>query len=91
MLNNFLRLIVRRPPLEMDRGFVREVHISKPTPRNPRVERLLLGGWLLILVKSWLIIWAVEKYHVPINPLWVIVPTVLFALVCTAVYFRGER
>ena len=51
---------------------------------------MLLAGWLLITVKSWLIIWAVEKYHVPVDPLWVIVPTVIFALVCTVVYFRGE-
>jgi hypothetical protein len=90
MLNNFLQLIVRRPSVDVDLGFVREVHVSKPSPRDLRTERLLLGGWLLIVAKSWLVIWAVEKYHVPINPLWVIVPTVMFALVCTAAYFRGE-
>lgn len=90
MLSNLLRLVVRRPPAGPDLGFVQEVHVTKRSQRSPRMERLILAGWLLILVKSWAILWAVEKYRVPVNPLWVIAPTVLFALVCTVVYFRGE-
>jgi uncharacterized membrane protein len=45
---------------------------------------------VLIALKSWLVIWAVAKYHVPIHPLWVIVPTVLFALLCTLVYLLRD-
>lgn len=90
MLSNFLQLITRRPSANVDYGFVKEVHVAKAAQRSPRMERLILAGWLLIVGKSWLIIWAVEKYRVPINPLWVVAPTVLFALLCTLVYFRGE-
>ena len=92
MLNNLFQVITRRPPAGFDHGFVREVNLKKAEgrPRNPRMERLILLGWVLILVKSWLIVWAVGKYRVPVDPLWVIAPTFLFALVCTVVYFRGE-
>lgn len=90
MLSNFLQLLMRRPPAGSDLGFVQEVRVTKRSQRSPRMERLILAGWLLILVKSGLIVWAVEKYRVPINPLWVVAPTVLFALLCTLVYFRGE-
>jgi hypothetical protein len=91
MLSNFLQLIVRRPPADPRAGFIEEVHVNpRRAPRSARVGKLLLVGWVLILAKSWLLIWAVEKYHVPINPLWVIIPTVVFGFVCTLVYFKGE-
>ena len=90
MLSNLFQLISRRPPRGNDYGFVQEVHVSRSVTRNRRIERLLLLGWVLIALKSWLIIWAIAKYQVPVNPLWVIVPTVVFGLVCTVVYIRGE-
>jgi hypothetical protein len=90
MLSNLFQLITRRPPASLDQVFVKDVHITRSRPRSRKLERLILLGWVLIGVKSGLIIWAVHKYHVPIDPLWVIGPTVLFALLCTAVYFRGE-
>jgi hypothetical protein len=90
MLNNLFQLISRRPPGGGDHGFVQEVRVSQPASRNRRVERLLLLGWVLIALKSGLLVWAVEKYHVPIDPLWVIVPTIIFGLLCTMVYIRGE-
>lgn len=90
MFTNLIQLITRRPPSGGDQEFVKEVHIVKPVVRNPRIERRILAGWVLILVKSWVIIWAVDKYRVSVDPLWVIGPTVFFALVCTVVYFRGE-
>jgi hypothetical protein len=90
MLNSLFRLLSGRPPSGYDRGFVEEVHVSRPAQRSRRVERLLLIGWVLIAVKSWVIIWAVREFHVPVDPQWVIVPTVIFGIVCTVVYFRGE-
>ena len=44
-------------------------------------------GWVLILAKSVFMIWAVQKFHLTFNAAWVIAPTVIFALLCTAVYF----
>ena len=83
MFANLLQLISRRSPPEYERGFVREITVTRRTPRSRRTQKLLLAGWLLIAVKSALIVWAVDRYHVPIDPMWVIVPTVIFAAVCT--------
>ena len=84
---NFLHLFASRTPPAYERGFVREVTVIRPTARDPRTGKLILAGWLLILVKSWLMLWLVARYHVPINADWIIVPTVVFAAVCTAVYY----
>ena len=90
MFANLLQLIARRPPSAYERGFVREVRVAGPAARNPRTEKLLLAGWLLICAKSWLMLWLVSRYHVPINADWVIVPTVMFAAICTAVYHSRD-
>ena len=58
--------------------------------RHPRIERLFLLAWILIVLKSVFVVWAVDHYHIPFSALWVIVPTVAFAGLCTAVYF-GRR
>ncbi len=91
MFANLLHLITRRAPAPLtdayDLAFVKEVSVRQKTPRNPRMERLILAAWILIAGKCWLMTWLIEKYHVPINPLWIVVPSVLFALLCTVVYF----
>lgn len=87
MFANLLQLISGRTPPAYERGFVREVRVTRRPVRNPRTEKLILAGWLLILAKSWLMIWLVARYHVPVNADWIIVPTVIFAAVCTAVYY----
>lgn len=89
MFANLLQLITRRtPPAEnYDLAFVETVSVRTSRLPNPRVERLILAGWVLIAGKSWLVTWLIEKYHVPFDPLWVIAPTVLFALLCTGVYY----
>ena len=87
MFANLLQLITGHPPDDFERAFVRDVRVRCRLPRDPRTEKLLLACWVLILAKSFLMIWLVDRYHVPINANWVIVPTVAFALVCTAAYF----
>ena len=90
MFTELLRLISGRPPPGSAADFVKEVRVVRErgrTPRSRRTEKLILAGWVLIAVKSWLMIWLVEKYRVPINASWVIVPTVVFAALCTALYF----
>ena len=42
--------------------------------------------WCAIAVKTAGILWAFKRYHIPINPLWVILPTFAFAGLCTLVY-----
>ena len=88
MFTELLRLISGRPPPGSAADFVKEVRVVRGRPpRSRRTERLILAGWVLIAAKSWLMIWLVEKYHVPINASWVIVPTLVFAGLCTALYF----
>jgi hypothetical protein len=86
MFANLLQLITRRPPPDFERRFVQDVHVSRRSPRHARTERIILAGWILILAKSFLMIWVVDKYHLSFNANWVILPTVVSGLLCTAVY-----
>ena len=86
MFSNLIQLITRRPPADYERVFVREVNVRRKAPRNRRVERFMAICWILIVVKSVAVVWLFGRYHVPVNPLWVIGPTVVFAALCTAVY-----
>jgi hypothetical protein len=91
MLANLFQLIARRTPPDDPHGFVEEVRVaSDARVRNRRVEKVLLGCWLAITGKCWLVIWLIGKYHLALNPLWVNGPTVLFALLCTGVYYFRE-
>jgi hypothetical protein len=90
MFADLIRLINRRPPQDYERGFVREVNVSERTPRNRRVERVLGVCWVLIILKSFGVVWLFDHYHIPVNPLWVIAPTFVFAALCTAVYLLRD-
>lgn len=84
----------RVDPNAYDRAFVRSVEIEegeKPMPRSRLVERVLVIGWILIAIKGWVVIWAVAKYHIPIHPLWINLPTVIFGATCTLVYWLRVR
>ena len=90
MFANLLRVITGQPAANYEHSFVQDVQAAERPPRTRRVERFILAGWLLIVAKSFLVIWAVEKYHLNFNADWIIVPTVLAAGLCTFVYFRRD-
>ncbi len=90
MISTLLQLIGQRPSREVETGFVQDVHVSRQSPRNLRTEHIILLGWLLILIKSFTVIWLVDKYHLAFNANWVIVPTVLAALLGTVVYYLRD-
>jgi hypothetical protein len=90
MFADLVRLINRRPPKDYERGFVREVSVSDRAPRNPRVERVLALCWIAIVIKSFAVVWLFGHYHIPLNPLWVIAPTFIFAALCTVVYLLRD-
>jgi hypothetical protein len=52
-----------------------------------RVETVIYACWGLIALKSFAVVWIVNHYAMPFNPLWVIAPTVTFAFVATAAYY----
>lgn len=88
MFANLLQLITRRSHSEdYDHAFVREVRVSPPREvRSRRAERWIIAGWILISVKCVAIWWLIETYRVPIHPLWLVGPTVLFGFLATAAY-----
>lgn len=88
MFSNLLQLIARRPSPDYEQGFVHEVRTVPRRVRNRRIERLFFLAWVLIAIKSAVVLWAVPHYHIPFSPFWVIGPTVIFAALCTAVYWR---
>jgi hypothetical protein len=90
MLTNFLQLFGRNPDNEYEQAFVKEIIVREKPARDPRVERIIVLGWLLIALKSAFIWWACANYTVPFHPLWIIAPTAMFGLLCTAVYY-GRR
>jgi hypothetical protein len=90
MFADLVKLIHRRPPDAYERGFIRSVTVTERPPRNRRVERLLWACWGAIILKSWLVVWLFGRYHIPVNPLWVIAPTVIFAVLVTVVYLLRD-
>ncbi len=90
MLTNLLQLFGRHPDNEYEKAFVKEITVRQKRARNVRMERIIFAGWLLIACKSAFIWWACAHYAVPVHPLSVIAPTIMFGLLCTVVYF-GRR
>jgi hypothetical protein len=87
---NLLQLLHGRDPADFDRPFITAVQVKRPRASNPRVERFILAGWLLIAVKHVAVIWAVHHYAVPFHQLWVNFPTFLLGLVATWAYYVRE-
>ena len=82
--------LTRRDPDAPAYDFVEEVHASRPVPRNPRAEKIILICWGLIAVKHVAVIWAVHHYAVPFHPLWINVPTFMLGLLATVAYYWRE-
>lgn len=90
MFAPFSRFLPRRPAAdEINHLFVEDVRTAHPRePRSRRSERVLLLGWVLIAAKSAGTWWICHAYpEVPVNPWWIIAPTLLFASLCTLVYY----
>ena len=90
MLTTLFRLFSSRSSLDYERAFITEVTMTGQVARNPAVERLILAGWLLIVVKCFAVIWIINHWAVPVHPYWIIVPTILMAALGTAVYLRRD-
>ena len=87
MLTTLLQLILWRSPATYERAFIHTVHVREPLARRPWVERLILAGWLLIVVKCFAVVWVIDHWAVPFHPYWIIVPTILMAALGTAIYY----
>ena len=52
-----------------------------------RIEILIYVCWCLIVVKAFVVVWAINHFNIPIHPLVVIGPTVAFAFLATSLYY----
>jgi hypothetical protein len=88
MFANLLHLFTRRnPPEDYDLAFVKDIRVNPPREvRSRRSERWIAAGWILIGAKCTAMWWAIEAYSVPIHPLWLVGPTLVFGLLATALY-----
>lgn len=59
-------------------------------PRSRRSELVLALGWALVLLKCAAVWWACRHYPVPFSAWWLILPTLLFASLCTWIYVRRD-
>ena len=79
-------------PHAYDQAFVRNIEVEHgPMPRSKMLERILVIGWILIAIKWWVVTWAVAKFDIPVHPLWINIPTVVFGATCTVVYWLRVR
>lgn len=53
---------------------------------SPRVRWVMAVAWVLIAVKCVLVWWAVERWHMPFHPMWIIAPTLAFAALATGLW-----
>jgi len=90
MFVNLLHLLTGNSPSkpDYDQAFVRDINVRAVEPRSRLVEQRLIVGWLLIVLKCFLVGWAITHYRVPINAWWIILPTVGMGLACTMLYWK---
>ena len=55
--------------------------------RRKRIEALIGICWGLIVLKTFVVVWAVHHYAMPFSPMWVIAPTVFMAFIATSAYY----
>ncbi len=53
---------------------------------SPRVRWFVAIAWALIVAKCTLLWWAMLHWSVPFHPLWIVGPTLLFALLATTLW-----
>lgn len=91
MFPRLVRLLSRSSASAPAPLFVEEVRLSETlVPRDRRLERLLLIGWIVISLKCAGVVWLVDHYQMPFSAWWVTGPTLVFGGLCTALYYLRE-
>jgi hypothetical protein len=66
--------------------------ISAHIPHSPRSTRIVMGvGWVLIAVKCAAVSYAVDRWHMPFRPVWIIGPTLVFAALATVLWLTHDE
>ena len=87
MLFNGFKLIGLSSKDEVDRTFITKVRIRR---RRHPVDAFLVVGWSLILVKCLASSWAVSRWQIPVDPLFIWAPSCIFGAVCTGLYLYRD-
>jgi hypothetical protein len=56
-----------------------------------RVRWFMAIIWAVILAKCAVIWWAMLHWSVPMHPLWIVAPTLVFAALATAIWLTHHR
>ena len=90
VFTRLMEICTPRRGSDYERQFVREVKITRPSVNRAKSLVFTTAAWIILGLKCWAVIWAIRYYQIPVNPLWVTLPTLFFAGLCTALYFWGE-
>ena len=56
-------------------------------PRSSIRLRWFMGlAWIAILVKCALVVWAIDRWHMPFHASWIVMPTLAFAALASALW-----
>ena len=58
---------------------------------SPIARWFMAVVWLLIALKCALVWWAINAWHVPFHPLWIVIPTVVFATLATGLWLTHHE
>ena len=67
--------------------------IGQPTRRpqdRRRVMQVIRICWVILIVKSLLVVWACDRHETPFSPLWIVAPTLVFGMIATVVYYYWD-
>lgn len=57
--------------------------LTMPAAFPRRVRLLLEIGWAVIIAKCLAVPWVINRWQIPVHPGWVIVPTLILAVLVT--------
>jgi hypothetical protein len=65
--------------------------LDSNTAQYPRRMRWFMTiAWMVIGVKCVLVWWAIDHWNIPVHPLWVVAPTLIFATLVTALWIAHQ-
>ncbi|MSU64713.1 MAG: hypothetical protein EXS38_01115 [Opitutus sp.] len=64
------------------------IHIAQ---YSRRMIWFMAAAWLFIALKCTLVWWAMEHWNVPFHPLWIVGPTIVFAVLATVLWATHEE
>jgi hypothetical protein len=62
----------------------------KADRESARMRWFVGAIWGAILVKCTLVWWAMVHWHVPFHPAWIVLPTLVFAVLATALWLDAD-